>query len=1092
MSMVGTFDGFTAARLGLYAAQHGLRVTGNNVANINTSGYTRQRVDQMSFKAGANDMYRSQYDNHVGSGALVTGINQVRDPYLDIRYRNASTDTYHYDTWLSGLQNIASILDEVGKGDNKDGLIYKAIQDLAEKMRAYSANPTSLNDRLVRNSAESLTLLFHNAADRLEKLYNETVNEFNEDVSAVNEILTNIRDLNKSIREAEIHGDHALEMRDERNRQIDALSQYLDIKVEYSYETVGGGIEVEKLTIRLNNANPDISVHTDESVLVDGVFATQLSVPKERPVINTYGDQYWYLKGFKYLKKIAANEEALQKYFDKNGLKLEDFLRKETAEDGTQYYIVGTKDPDKAAKGQLPVRNTYPAADDDKYQFMAGYKYIRKIPAIDASDDEAAALQQFLEKHQLTDAETDLIKVGTGDDAYYIIGTDDPKAYTEEQPIPTDEYDDAYLEGYPYIMKIPVDPADDDDDALTLEQYLADNPNSITLSKLLMSNNPFITEESEDGTEVIYFLLGANDSDVDGIYTEPNDNFTIQLGKLLNAKGEEWKSTTTTWVDVTSLDVKTYNTWSYTLESTLTDEDGNNTFVITDSANNKITYKIVADADYDENGDTDTVKQVRLSEVNSDTKLAKFIAQKLEESGRYQDDYTVSSKGNRIIFTAKEPVDDTKKPDDGTEDPDTEANGPNLTVEGTGIKLGTRDTGTTTVTSPKGIDLNEYPKYEYDEHGNVTKSVEYVQIEGKWYQLTIGATYTHEVTLDDNDLHGILQAERELLTEEGEFSSAKDVSIDESALIKRGIPYYIKSLDLLAQKFAEAYNQLNTGYAFNQDGNYIDKDGYPLMLEDASTDPPERKHVSVDGLTRGQQQYLIGNGYFLQDEQGNAIDEKGNIITDANGNPITADMVDSLSQTDYNKLVADFDKWMTDNDAIPMGGGMFTNLDGETTTGITAKTISISHGWSNGLWNLVPTFMMLFTDSGGLTHSTQNDNADHMVAMIDKALTYNPRDLYGSDAIGPELFKGSFNDMLSNMMAVQGEDASITNVRLTTYATSLNELDYSREGVSGVDLNDEAMNMVTYQKAMSAAMRVITAIDEMLDRLINNTGIAGR
>ena len=98
MSMVGTFDGFTAARLGLYAAQHGLRVTGNNVANINTIGYTRQRTDQSSFKVGANDIYKSFYDNHVGSGALVTSISQLRDPYLDIRYRNASTDTYHYDT----------------------------------------------------------------------------------------------------------------------------------------------------------------------------------------------------------------------------------------------------------------------------------------------------------------------------------------------------------------------------------------------------------------------------------------------------------------------------------------------------------------------------------------------------------------------------------------------------------------------------------------------------------------------------------------------------------------------------------------------------------------------------------------------------------------------------------------------------------------------------------------------------------------------------------------------------------------------------------------------------------------------------------
>ena len=41
MATLGTFDSFTTARLGIYAAQHGLRVTGNNISNINTAGYTR-------------------------------------------------------------------------------------------------------------------------------------------------------------------------------------------------------------------------------------------------------------------------------------------------------------------------------------------------------------------------------------------------------------------------------------------------------------------------------------------------------------------------------------------------------------------------------------------------------------------------------------------------------------------------------------------------------------------------------------------------------------------------------------------------------------------------------------------------------------------------------------------------------------------------------------------------------------------------------------------------------------------------------------------------------------------------------------------
>ena len=74
-------------------------------------------------------------------------------------------------------------------------------------------------------------------------------------------------------------------------------------------------------------------------------------------------------------------------------------------------------------------------------------------------------------------------------------------------------------------------------------------------------------------------------------------------------------------------------------------------------------------------------------------------------------------------------------------------------------------------------------------------------------------------------------------------------------------------------------------------------------------------------------------------------------------------------------------------------------------------------------------------------------------------------------------------------MATEAEDARVTKIKLTTSYTMLVDLDTSREGVSGVDLNDEAMNMVQYQKAMSASMRLMTVIDSMLDRLINNTGI---
>ena len=54
---IGTFGSFTQARLAIYASQTGLTVTGNNISNINTPGYTRQRLDQKSFYNAGADRY---------------------------------------------------------------------------------------------------------------------------------------------------------------------------------------------------------------------------------------------------------------------------------------------------------------------------------------------------------------------------------------------------------------------------------------------------------------------------------------------------------------------------------------------------------------------------------------------------------------------------------------------------------------------------------------------------------------------------------------------------------------------------------------------------------------------------------------------------------------------------------------------------------------------------------------------------------------------------------------------------------------------------------------------------------------------------
>ena len=279
--MSSTFGCFSTARLGIYAAQKGLDVTGNNITNINTPGYTRQRLDQVSLVTTASDKYFSQYNTRVGQGVLTTGVSQIRDPGLDLLYRSAQAHVGSYGQMLSGLDDIASILDEVGKGDGEqdDGVILNQMNDLRDLIsQAITSGMDGGYDRLIYSSAKALCRLFNKAANDLTELKGTYESYLEQDVSRVNTILSSIQELNVSIRNADIRGDEALELRDERNRLLDELSSYVKIDVKYSDENVGAGLVVEKLTVSLATG--------DKNTLVDGEYASQLSlgtVPMPNP-----------------------------------------------------------------------------------------------------------------------------------------------------------------------------------------------------------------------------------------------------------------------------------------------------------------------------------------------------------------------------------------------------------------------------------------------------------------------------------------------------------------------------------------------------------------------------------------------------------------------------------------------------------------------------------------------------------------------------------------------------------------------------------------------------------------------------------------
>lgn len=245
-----TFTGFLTARTGIQVSQKGLDVTGQNITNANTPGYTRQRLDLYSVSSGGYAMrYAFKKSNEIGQGVTINGISQIRDQFLDVRFRRECARLGEVDSKLEALNDLESIFDET----MVDGLSTQ-INNFIKQLQTYAGevgNPEF--DGIVRSSAELLTKLINQYSKQVNTVYEQQSYQFeNIDIPRINDIFKEISQLNKSIREDQLYGNPALELKDSRNLLIDELSQYMPIDVKYNPVEVAPGIVVEDITISLH------------------------------------------------------------------------------------------------------------------------------------------------------------------------------------------------------------------------------------------------------------------------------------------------------------------------------------------------------------------------------------------------------------------------------------------------------------------------------------------------------------------------------------------------------------------------------------------------------------------------------------------------------------------------------------------------------------------------------------------------------------------------------------------------------------------------------------------------------------------------
>ncbi|RFZ80391.1 hypothetical protein DS742_03840 [Lacrimispora amygdalina] len=247
-----TFSGFTIAQLAMSASQRALDVTGQNIANINTKGYTRQQVDLVSLNLRGADPTSSNPGSKIGYGVEITGISQVRDPFLDVQYRNQIAKVGTADARQAGLDQLADIFDETDRDALKT-----ALSNLSSSLDQLSSNANNSEfDSIVRSRSQVLLNYIHQKATDLKTTREETIYGLeNTDIKTVNGLLSDIGELNDTIWNGQILGNPSLELMDQRNNKLDELAGYLPISVSYKEVTIGSSEKYNYPVVTFNGSN---------------------------------------------------------------------------------------------------------------------------------------------------------------------------------------------------------------------------------------------------------------------------------------------------------------------------------------------------------------------------------------------------------------------------------------------------------------------------------------------------------------------------------------------------------------------------------------------------------------------------------------------------------------------------------------------------------------------------------------------------------------------------------------------------------------------------------------------------------------------
>lgn len=220
---------------GLISQQNALNTSSNNLANIDTKGYTRQQVVFGTAISNTIDQTKAIGWSQVGLGVSLSEVRQVRDTFMDASYRTESGRQAFYSATYETLTEIETLFGEM------EGVeMQTSMTDLWEALSEVAKNPNDATQLAVLKDKAAAFITRCNAVSMGLRDFQENVNvKIDETVERINEIGKNIYDLNLDICRIEAAGvENANDLRDLRNNLLDELGSLANI----SYKEVGSGM----------------------------------------------------------------------------------------------------------------------------------------------------------------------------------------------------------------------------------------------------------------------------------------------------------------------------------------------------------------------------------------------------------------------------------------------------------------------------------------------------------------------------------------------------------------------------------------------------------------------------------------------------------------------------------------------------------------------------------------------------------------------------------------------------------------------------------------------------------------------------------